>query len=93
LPPQLQPHEPKRSGFSMFGITIGASQPKKPLVQRQPAPSSMRLSPDRGAPVPPEAPSQLPAQQRAPQPKTRAEDAFGADDELEIPAFLRRQVN
>jgi cell division protein FtsZ len=92
LPPQLQ-QEPKRSGFSMFGITIGASQPKKPLVQRS-TPSAMRLTPERISPIPPEVPSQLPTQQRTAQPKARTEDVFNpVDDELEIPAFLRRQVN
>jgi cell division protein FtsZ len=92
LPPQLQ-QEPKRSGFSMFGITIGASQPKRPLVQRA-SPSSMRLTPERNSPIPPEVPSQLATPQRAAQPKARAEDVLNpVDDELEIPAFLRRQVN
>ncbi len=90
LPPQLQP-EPKKTGFSMFGITIGASASKKPSLQR---PSSMRLSPERGSPSMSEPPSQLPGTQRAATGKSRADEVFTpADDELEIPAFLRRQVN
>ncbi|MDZ4869290.1 MAG: cell division protein FtsZ [Alphaproteobacteria bacterium] len=91
LPPQLQPQpEKKASGFSMFGITIGAT-PKKPLVQRPsaPAPSSMRLTPETQSPFGAEPPRQL----KTP-PKKTADEVFSAvDDELEIPAFLRRQVN
>ncbi|MEQ1867872.1 MAG: cell division protein FtsZ, partial [Micropepsaceae bacterium] len=34
LPPQFQTEPKKAGGFSMFGITIGGTAPKKPLVQR-----------------------------------------------------------
>jgi cell division protein FtsZ len=93
LPPQLQQHqpEPKRTGFSMFGITIGPSAPRKPLVQR--APSSMRMNPETPTAQSSEPPRSLPVQPRASQSKA-SEDVFNpVDDELEIPAFLRRQVN
>ena len=93
LPPQLQQHQvEKKTGFSMFGITIGASQPKKPLVQRPsaPVPSTMRLNPETGSPFGNEPPRQLNPQRTAP--KT-TEGINPVDDELEIPAFLRRQVN
>ncbi len=96
LPPQLQQNqpEPKRSGFSMFGITIGPSAPKKPLVQRSAAPSSMRMSPEPQAPQSSEPPRSLPVSPRASVTQTKPEDVFNpVDDELEIPAFLRRQVN
>jgi cell division protein FtsZ len=90
LPPQLQPQtEKKAGGFSMFGITIGAT-PKKPLVQRpSTAPSSMRLTPETQSPFSAEPPRQL----KTPPKKTADEVFSAADDELEIPAFLRRQVN
>jgi len=96
LPPQLQPlpQEPKRTGFSMFGITIGQSAPKKPLVQRTHSPSGTRMSPETPTPQSSEPPRSLPVTPRAPQVKA-SEDIFNPvdDDELEIPAFLRRQVN
>ena len=94
MPPQLQQqtHE-KKSGFTIFGITIGAAQPKKPLVQRPsgPAPSAMRLNPEARSPYAGEPPRQLGPQQRATAQTSEAPNAI--DDELEIPAFLRRQVN
>jgi cell division protein FtsZ len=91
LPPQLQPQQPeKKAGFSMFGITIGASAPKKPIVQRPTTPpSSMRLNPETSSPFGAEAPRQL-----KPTVKAKTDEVFNpVDDELEIPAFLRRQVN
>jgi hypothetical protein len=94
LPPQLQPQQPeKKAGFSMFGITIGASQPKKPLVQRPSAPpSSMRLNPETPSPFGAEPPRQINPQR--PAAKAKTDEVFNpVDDELEIPAFLRRQVN
>ena len=96
LPPQLQPQTEKKTGggFSMFGITLGAT-PKKPLVQRPSgsAPSSMRLSPETQSPFGAEPPRQLNTTPRT-APKKSADEVFNAaDDELEIPAFLRRQVN
>ena len=90
LPSVLQPEAKKSGGFSMFGITIGGTQPKKPLVQRGPSPSSMRLSPE---------PSQAGETRSLPSrgtsaPKVRSEDYnTPTDDQLDIPAFLRRQVN
>jgi len=94
LPPQLQPQsEKKAGGFSMFGITIGAT-PKKPVVQRPSAPpSSMRLSPEPQSPFGAEPPRQLNTPPRPAVKKTADEVFNAADDELEIPAFLRRQVN
>jgi cell division protein FtsZ len=93
LPPQLQPQEKKAGGFSMFGITIGAT-PKKPLVQRPSVPpSSMRLSPEQQSPFGAEPPRQLNTPPRPAAKKTADEVFNAADDELEIPAFLRRQVN
>jgi cell division protein FtsZ len=88
LPPQFQTEPKKTGGFSMFGITIGASAPKKPLVQRT-APSTMRLSPE----------AQQSGETRSMQPRTQTpkvrNDEYNApvDDQLDIPAFLRRQVN
>jgi cell division protein FtsZ len=87
LPPQFQSEPKKAGGFSMFGITIGgAPAPKKPVVQR---PTSMRLTPEHL-----QSEGRTGAQSRIPQqPKVRTEEQAPADDQLEIPAFLRRQVN
>jgi len=93
--------EPKKSGsFSILGISIGVAAPKKPLVQRSSsmAPSTMRLPSESGLPQNMQEPRTLPVQSRAgAQPKAKAADDVynptAADDQLEIPAFLRRQVN
>jgi hypothetical protein len=93
--------EAKRPGsFSILGISIGPAAPKKPLVQRSPSmsPSSMRLPSDSSLPPSGQEPRTLPVQSRASaQPKAKpTDDGYGAavsDDQLEIPAFLRRQVN
>ncbi len=89
LPSQFQQSEPKKAGgFSMFGITLGGSQPKKPLVQRA-APSAMRLTPEAAQGG--ETRSMQPRSQTA---KVRNEEYNApVDDQLDIPAFLRRQVN
>jgi cell division protein FtsZ len=91
LPPQLQPQQmEKKTGFSMFGITIGVAQPKKPSSQRSNvSPSSMRLTPEPTSPFAAETPRQISPQK----PAKTSEGLNAADDELEIPAFLRRQVN
>jgi cell division protein FtsZ len=94
LPPQLQQKQPeKKGGFTMFGITIGVSQSKKSSVQRPntQAPSAMRLNPEREASYAIEPPRQINPQQRGVAKPT--EGTNPVDDELEIPAFLRRQVN
>jgi hypothetical protein len=71
----------------MFGIKIGVSAPKKPLVQRT-APSAMRLAPET-----PQGGETRSMQQRSAA-KVRSEEyAAPVDEELDIPAFLRRQVN
>ncbi|MBL9099079.1 MAG: cell division protein FtsZ [Alphaproteobacteria bacterium] len=91
LPPQLQPQQmEKRTGFSMFGITIGVAQPKKsPLHRPSASPSSMRLTPEPSSPFAAETPRQISPQK----PAKTSEGLNAVDDELEIPAFLRRQVN
>jgi hypothetical protein len=86
LPSQFQSEPKKAGGFSMFGITIGGSTPKKPLVQRA-TPSSMRLSPE------PSQPGETRSIQGRQSAKVRSEDSVPVDDQLDIPAFLRRQVN
>jgi cell division protein FtsZ len=94
LPPQLRQQTPeKKTGFTMFGITIGAAHPKKPPAQRPSAqaPSSMRLNPEARSPYAGEPPRQLGPQQRAAAQTSEGHNPI--DDELEIPAFLRRQVN
>ncbi len=86
LPPQFQSEPKKTGGFSMFGITIGGTAPK-PLVQRT-APSAMRLSPEA------QQSGETRSMQPRTQPKVRTEDYNApVDDQLDIPAFLRRQVN
>ncbi len=97
--PIAQPEQKKSGSFSILGISLGAPAPKKPLVQRSSsaAPSSLRLPSESGLPQSGEAPRTLPVQSRATaQPKAKpVDDGFNAaaDDQLEIPAFLRRQVN
>jgi cell division protein FtsZ len=86
LPPQFQSEPKKTGGFSMFGITIGGTAPKKPLVQRA-NPAAMRLSPEQAGET-------RPLQTRAhPGTKIRSDEHTPVDDQLDIPAFLRRQVN
>lgn len=99
--PIQPPVESKRPGsFSILGISIGPSAPKKPLVQRSASmsPSSMRLPSESGLPSNGQEPRTLPVQSRTSvQPKSKSSDEGyspnTADDQLEIPAFLRRQVN
>jgi cell division protein FtsZ len=71
----------------MFGITIGGTAPKKPVIQR---PSTMRLSPEHAQQT--ETRSMQPRTSQTP--KVRGEEYNApVDDQLDIPAFLRRQVN
>ncbi len=87
LPSQFQAEPKKSGGFSMFGITIGGTATKKPLVQRT-NPAAMRLSPEQPGET------RAPVQARAhPGTKIRSEEHTPVDDQLDIPAFLRRQVN
>jgi cell division protein FtsZ len=93
------PEQKKSGSFSILGISIGPS-PKKPLVQRSSnaSPSTMRLPPESSLPPGSQEPRTLPVQSRAvAQPKARSvEDSHpsvATDDQLEIPAFLRRQAN
>ena len=89
LPPQFQGEPKKTGGFSMFGITIGGTAPKKPLVQRS-NPASMRLSHEPAQPG--ETRSIQARAQQAAMVRTEEQSA-PVDDQLDIPAFLRRQVN
>ncbi|MEQ1865660.1 MAG: cell division protein FtsZ [Micropepsaceae bacterium] len=92
--------EPKKSGsFSILGISIGPS-PKKPLVQRSSSqmPSGLRLPSESILPSGSQEPRTLPVQSRAvAQPKARSgeesQSSVASDDQLDIPAFLRRQAN
>jgi cell division protein FtsZ len=101
VPPLAAPYqsEPKKSsGFSMFGITIGGSSPsKRPSPTARPPvpnPSAARLnasgsgSPENGR----TAPSPL---REGSLSKEKSEELLKSmsDDQLDIPAFLRRQVN
>jgi len=98
LSPTYQPEPKKSSGFSMFGITIGGSSPSKrptpPTRSSAPAPSASRLgasgsgSPENGRVVP----SPL---REGSLSKEKSEELLKSmsDDQLDIPAFLRRQVN
>ncbi len=89
LPSQFQSEPKKTGGFSMFGITIGGSAQKKPLVQRA-NPAAMRLSHEPAQPGETRS-LQTRAQQTA---RVRNEGhSAPVDDQLDIPAFLRRQVN
>jgi cell division protein FtsZ len=94
------PESKKSSSFSILGISLGSSSPKKPLVQRSPsmAPSTMRLPSESHVPSGTQEPRTLPVQSRvSSQPRSKsAEDSqatIASDDQLEIPAFLRRQSN
>ena len=101
VPPQPAPYqaEPRKSsGFSVFGITIGGSSgSKRPSSAARPSaasPSAARLnasgtgSSENGRIVsPPLRESSLS--------KEKSEELLKSlsDDQLDIPAFLRRQVN
>ncbi len=97
LPPQFQPEARKSSGFSVFGINIGGnSSTKRAGAPRStaPMPSSTRLTSGSGGSF--EAPRSLPQGHKAAiMAKEKSDDMFNSvsDDQLEIPAFLRRQVN
>jgi cell division protein FtsZ len=89
LPPQFQSEPKKSGGFSMFGITIGGTAAKKPLVQRS-NPAAMRVSPE-----PAQSGETRSIQTRTQQAaRVRSDEPIATvDDQLDIPAFLRRQVN
>lgn len=97
LPLQFQPEQRKSGGFSVFGISIGGSSSvKRSGAQRQAQalPSSTRLSSGPGGSI--EVPRSLPQGHKAAiMAKEKSDDMFNvvSDDQLEIPAFLRRQVN
>ena len=95
LPPQFQPEPKKSGGFSVFGITIGGSSTsKRASISRPAVPSAARLGPAHTNSG--ELSRSLPQSSKAPMsPKDKSEDVFNSvgDDQLEIPAFLRRQVN
>ena len=97
LAPQYQPEPRKSSGFSVFGITIGgSSSAKKPAPVSRPSsgtPSAARLGASgSGSPETGRSPSPL---REGSLSKEKTEELLKAmsDDQLDIPAFLRRQVN
>ncbi len=88
----------KRGGFNILGINIGGTSetPKGPAPRAPSIASNLRLpleSPLLGEPTEPRI---LPSASRV---KTRGDSAeelrptLSSDDQLEIPAFLRRQAN
>jgi hypothetical protein len=96
LPQQLQPETRKGGGFSVFGITIGGSaMPKRQAsVPVRPAATPMPAGQRQGQSSDTQRPS-APAIKTPVLSKERSEEIFNAvaDDQLDIPAFLRRQAN
>ena len=96
LPPQFQQETKKSGGFSVFGISIGGTSSAKRNPISKPGfstSSGMRLAPQGYAT---ESSRSLPmASKSSNLGQDRADESFNAvsDDQLEIPAFLRRQVN
>ncbi|MEQ1756261.1 MAG: cell division protein FtsZ [Micropepsaceae bacterium] len=95
LPPQFQQEPKKSGGFSVFGISIGGSSSPKRSATSKPAghaPSSARFA---GAALNPgEGRTSAVSRDNSPG-KEKSEELLKSvtDDQLEIPAFLRRQVN
>jgi cell division protein FtsZ len=85
----------KRGGFNILGINIGGtSEPTRPTQQRAPSmASNLRLPLESPLSSEPGEPRVLP---NSPRTKVTTEDSrttLTSDDQLEIPAFLRRQAN
>ena len=80
----IEPEPRRGGGFSLFGW-------KKPEVRAdEPGPSPREFNLDDEPPAPEPAPAPEPRQHRAHQDIVRDP---ALDEELEIPAFLRRQIN
>ena len=95
LPPQFQQETKKSGGFSVFGISIGgtSSAKRNPISKPGSTPSGMRLAPQGYAS---ESSRSLPVASKSSNlGQDKSGEPFNAvsDDQLEIPAFLRRQVN
>ena len=95
LPPQFQQETKKSGGFSVFGISIGgtSSAKRNPISKPGSTPSGMRLAPQGYAS---ESSRSLPVASKSSNlGQDKSDEPFNAvsDDQLEIPAFLRRQVN
>jgi cell division protein FtsZ len=84
----------KRGGFSILGINIGgSSEDAPPTTSRSMATGNLRLPLESPLSSEPGEPRILPS---APRPTTGAGEGrptLTNDDQLEIPAFLRRQAN
>ena len=92
LQPTYQPEPKKSSGFSVFGISIGGSGSAK----RSSAPMKAPASPSSARIGSAAANSQtMNLMREAGLSKERSEELLKSvtDDQLDIPAFLRRQVN
>ncbi|MDZ4739493.1 MAG: cell division protein FtsZ [Alphaproteobacteria bacterium] len=95
LPPQFQQETKKSGGFSVFGISIGgtSSAKRNPISKPGSSPSGMRLAPQGYAS---ESSRSLPVASKSSNlGQDKSDEPYNAvsDDQLEIPAFLRRQVN
>ena len=95
LPSQQQAEPRKSGGFSVFGITIGGtSAAKRPTPSKSTSlsPGSTRMGPVGSATANAHALNLL---RDSGMSRERSEELLKSvtDDQLEIPAFLRRQVN
>jgi hypothetical protein len=95
LQPSVQPEPKKSGGFSVFGITIGGSTSAKrpgPSAKSSTSPSAARMSGVGSAAANSQA---INLMREAGLSKERSEELLKSmsDDQLDIPAFLRRQVN
>jgi cell division protein FtsZ len=85
----------KRGGFNILGINIGGTSelPRQPQARVSSPASNLRLPLESPLASEPGEPRVLPNSSK---PKVAAEEvrtALTGDDQLEIPAFLRRQAN
>ena len=85
----------KKGGFNIFGINIGGSSESSPVSSTRvmPASSNLRLPLESPLSVEPGEPRILATAQRPKVSVGEAKPSLATDDQLEIPAFLRRQAN
>jgi hypothetical protein len=84
----------KKGGFNILGINIGGTSEATPTVQRATsATSNLRLPLESPLSLEPGEPRILPTPQRPKVSGGEVRPNATSEDQLEIPAFLRRQAN
>ena len=96
--PEIERKARRKTGFSILGINIGGGNEATKAAPTRAAmsASNLRLPLESPLPVEPGEPRVLPGAPRTKATSDRQGEqrpAFSSDDQLEIPAFLRRQAN